>query len=157
MKTTRELAREDSHKQLVQSLQELLVKNYDAVLGFKKAFKEANDPNLKKYLRVQAIRHQGYTNELDKLIHSLNAVPFEEGSTAGRFHRVWMDIISAITDDDDQSILGECNRGQRAGLNLYEEKLRKHNFPPRVSTILKRQLQELEASLTEARRIEDLS
>lgn len=61
MKTTRELAREDNQKQLVGNLQELLVKNYDANKGFKKAVKEAGDPELKEFFKVQAFMHQRYT------------------------------------------------------------------------------------------------
>lgn len=157
MKTTRELAREESHKQLVQSLQELLVKNYDAVKGFKKAIKEAKNPDLKEYLKIQAFRHQRYTNELDKVIHSLNETPFEEGSAAGKFHRVWMDIINSITGNNDETILSECNRGQKASLREYEEKLKKYKFPQEIFHMLKQQQQELEATLDEVKTLKDLT
>ena len=157
MKTTRELAREESHKQLVQSLQELLVKNYDAVTGFKKAMKEAKSKNLKEYLKIQAFRHHSYTNELDKVIRSLNETPFEEGSAAGKIHRVWMDVINSITGNNDEIILSECNRGQRASLKEYEEKLNKHKFPPVVLNMLKQQQQELEDTLDEVKAMKDLS
>lgn len=156
MKTTRELAREESHKIRVQKLQELLVKNYDANKGFKKAMKEAKGPALKEYLKKQAFLHHRYATEIDKLIHSLNEKPISEGSTVGRFHRVWMDIMIGISDNDDQKILEECIRGQKATLKEYQEKMRKNNFSSEIKEVLKNHLLELELTLKEVNSLEDI-
>ena len=156
MKTTRELAREDNQKQLVGNLQELLVKNYDANKGFKKAVKEAGDPELKEFFKVQAFMHQRYATQLDKLIHGLNHTPPEEGSTVGKFHRIWMDVLKAISDNDDRSIFEECRRGQTATMKEYREKLRNFKFPAEIKEILKKHLVELELSLEEVKELKDL-
>ncbi len=156
MKTTRELAREESQKQVVANLQELLVRNYDANKGFKKAVKEAGDKDLKEYFKVQAFIHQRYATQLDKLIHSLNHSPIEEGSTVGRFHRIWMDVILAISGNDDKTILEECRRGQTATMKVYKEKLRNKKFPNEIKEILKKHLVELELTLEEVKEIKDL-
>lgn len=156
MKTTRELAKEDTHNTLVQNLQELLVKNYDAHKGFIKAFKESRDHDLKEHLKLRAFLHQRNANEIDKLIHSLNATPLEEGSTVGRFHRIWMDVMIALSGHDDKTILEECLRGQKATLNEYRDKLKSHKFPPEIKEILKKHILELELSLEEVKTIKDI-
>ena len=51
MKTTHEKAKEHNHDKLVDNLQELLEKNYDAEKGFTKAMKDAKGNNLKKFLQ----------------------------------------------------------------------------------------------------------
>jgi len=156
MKTTRELTRQGTQKQLVENLQELLVKNYDANKGFKKAVREAGDPQLKEYFKVQAFMHQRYATEIDKLIHSLNHTPMEEGSMAGRFHRIWMDVLKAITGNDDESILEECRRGQTATMKGYRDKLRNYKFSSEIKEILKKHLVELELTLEEIKELKDL-
>ena len=156
MKTTRELAKEDTHNKLVQNLQVLLVKNYDAHKGFIKAFKESKDHELKEHLKLRAFLHQRNATQIDKLIHSLNAAPLEEGSTVGRFHRIWMDVIIALTGHDDKTILEECLRGQKATLNEYKEKLKNHKFPEEIKEILKKHLLELEQSMEEVKSIKDI-
>ncbi len=156
MKTTRELAKEETQKQLVANLQELLVKNYDANKGFKKAVKEAKDSDLKEYFKTQAFQHHRYATQLDRLIHSFNHTPIKEGSTVGRFHRIWMDVLTAITDNDDKTIFDECKRGQTSTMKEYKDKLRDHKFPPEIKEILKRQLVELELTLEEVKGINDL-
>lgn len=150
MKTTRELAKEESHDRLVQNLQQLLVKNYDADKGIRKAFKEAKNQNLKDYFKKEALRHHRYATELDRIIHSLNATPLEEGSAVGRFHRIWMDIMLAVSGNDDQTIIAETRRGQKATIKEYEEKLKTQKFPPRIAEILKKQLEDLKASVSQA-------
>jgi uncharacterized protein (TIGR02284 family) len=150
MKTTRELAKEESHDRLVQNLQQLLVKNYDADKGIRKAFKEAKNQNLKDYFKKEALRHHRYATELDRIIHSLNATPLEEGSAVGRFHRIWMDIMLAVSGNDDQTIIAETRRGQKATIKEYEEKLKTQKFPPRIAEILKKQLEDLRASVNQA-------
>jgi uncharacterized protein (TIGR02284 family) len=145
MKTTRELAKEESHDRLVQNLQQLLVKNYDADKGIRKAFKEAKNQNLKDYFKKEALRHHRYATELDRIIHSLNATPMEEGSAVGRFHRIWMDIMLAVSGNDDQTIVAETKRGQKATIKEYEEKLKNEKIPPRIAEILKKQLAEFKS------------
>lgn len=149
MKTTRELAKEESHDRLVQNLQQLLVKNYDADKGIRKALKEAKNQNLKDYFKKEALRHHRYATELDRIIHSLNATPLEEGSAVGRFHRIWMDIILTVSGNDDQNIIAETKRGQKATIREYEEKLKSEKIPSRIAEILKKQLDELKASLSQ--------
>ncbi len=156
MKTTREHAKEDTHNKLVHNLQELLVKNYDAHKGFIKAFKEARNKDLKDHLKIRAFLHQRNATEIDKLIHSLNETPMEEGSTVGRFHRIWMDVIIAITGHDDKTILEECLRGQKATLIEYKDKLKNFKFPENIKDILKKHLLELEMSLEEVKTIQDI-
>ncbi len=148
MKTTRELAKEESHDRLVQNLQQLLVKNYDADKGIRKALKEVKTKQVKDYFKKEALRHQRFATELDRIIHSLNATPLEEGSAVGRFHRIWMDIMLVVSGNDDKTILSETKRGQKATIQEYEEKLKTEKFPPRIAEVLKRQLEELKTNIT---------
>lgn len=156
MKTTRELAKEDSHKKLAQNLQELLAKNYDANKGFIKAMKEAQSHDLKEYLKIRALIHHRYATQLDKIIHSLNEHPIEEGSTVGRFHRAWIDVIRKFSGNNDETIFDECLRGQAATIREYNNKLTNYQFPTEVKEVLKGHLTELEQIYEGARKIEDV-
>jgi hypothetical protein len=66
MKTTREEAKEESRENLVDNLQSLLEKNYDAEKGFKNAITNAKDENLKNYLKNQFAIRNRFATELDK-------------------------------------------------------------------------------------------
>lgn len=156
MKTTREAAKEESHKEQVEALQVLLQKNYDAEKGFKKAITKTENENLKEFLKRQASKHNRFTTELDKEIRSLNAKPKEEGSLAGKLSRAWMDIKVAVVANDDKAILEECIRGEKNSAEEYEEALDENKFPSHIEEILKKQLNDINTMIAEVKSMEDL-
>ncbi|MUP45728.1 PA2169 family four-helix-bundle protein [Gramella sp. BOM4] len=158
MKTTREAAREASHKNLVNALNTLLEKNYDAEKGFKKAMEHADSPRLKQFLKQQAVQRNHFATELDKQIHMLNEHPREtsKGSTMANIHRFWIDVKTAISKNDDESILEECLRGEKSSLKEYEEKLDKLMLTPEVKKLLEDHRDKISRTLREIKVLEDL-
>ncbi|MCW8981330.1 PA2169 family four-helix-bundle protein [Altibacter sp.] len=156
MKTTREEAKENIHDDLVDNLQGLLEKNYDAEKGFTKAMKNAKDDRLKSFLKHQAAQRNRFATELDKEIRSLNETPKESGSTTGALHRTWIDVKTAFTGDDDEAVLEECIRGDKASVEEYEEKLNDNRFPPQISSVLTNQLSQIKSTLNTVKKLEDL-
>ena len=156
METTRESAKQESHNQLVNNLQELLEKNYDAEKGYKKALVDTKDENLRRFLKRQIVQRNHFATELDKIIRSLNEKPKEKGSATGDLHRTWMNIKTMLSANKNEALLEECIRGEKASKKEYEEKLKKYKFPPSISEILKRQLSEITTTVDQIKKLEDL-
>ncbi len=157
MKTTREAAKEVSHKEHAEALQELLQKNYDAEKGFKKAISKTENDSLKEFLKRQAVKHNRFATELDREIRSLNEHPKEEGSFTGKLSRAWMDIKVAVSGDHDEAILEECVRGEKDSAKEYEEALDENNFAPHLEEVLKKQLSDIKTMIAEVKSMEDFA
>lgn len=157
MKTTREEAKEESHKELVGNLQELMEKNLDAEKGFKNALEDTKNAHLKRFFKKQAVQKNKFVTELDFVLRSLNAEPKEKGSTLGGLHRVWMDLKTSLSGDKDEAVLEEVIRGEKASEKEYEEKLKENHFPPDISELLNRQLAEIRMTLSKVKTLEDLA
>ena len=157
MKTTREAAKEESHKEHAEALQILLQKNYDAEKGFIKAITKTESGRLKEFLKRQALKHNGFATELDKEIHSLNEIPKEQGRFTGKLSRAWMDIKVAVSGNHDEAILEECVRGEKDSAKEYEEALDKNKFPPHLEELLKKQLIDINNMIAEVKTMEDLT
>ena len=142
---------------MVDNLQELLEKNYDAEKGFTKAMKDAKNNNLKKFLQQQALQRNRFATELDQQIRNLNETPKESGSFTGDLHRTWIDIKSAVAGNTDEAVLEECIRGEKASWNEYEKKLKENNFPPTISNVLQKQASEIHTTLNSVKTLEDLA
>ena len=157
MKTTREAARESSHNQLVESLSSLLEKNYDAEKGYKKAIGHSKNSDLRHFLRDQAAQRNHFATELDKEIHMLNEHPQSKGngSVIGNLHKFWMDFRTAITKKDDEAILEECLRGEKASLKEYEKVIEKNILSPRIKTMLETHRDQIRETISEIERLED--
>jgi len=157
MKTTREAAKEESHKEHAVALQMLLQKNYDAEKGFKKAMTKTESDSLKEFLKRQALKHNRFATELDKEIRSLNETPKEQGSFTGKLSRAWMDIKVAVSGNHDEAIIEECVRGEKDSAEEYEEALDKNKFLPHLEEILKKQLSDINTMIAEVKSMEDLT
>ncbi len=158
MKTTREEAKQESHNEVVKNLNELLEKNYDAEKGFKKALEDVKNPSLRKFFKKQAVIRNRFKTEIEKELHDLNAHPkVKEGSATGSLHRVWIDVKTALSGKDDESVLEECIRGEKASAKDYEEKLSKGHFPPNVKNVLTSQLHEIKNTISSVKRLEDIA
>lgn len=156
METTLEGAKEQNHDKIVESLQELLEKNYDAEKGFKKALDNTKNDSLKNYLKNQAVKRNRFATELDFEIRGLNAKPKESGSATASIHRAWIDLKSAIAGNDDEAILEECIRGDKASVEEYEDVLEKHKLHSKIEQVVTQQLNDIRKTLNEVKRLEDL-
>ena len=155
-KTTLEKAREDSHKELVEKLQQILEKNYDAEQGYKKAMIEADNGFLSKYLKERAAMRSQFATEISDTILKLNETPIESGSTTGAMHRTWMNIKDAFSSNSDEGILEECIRGEKASVEEYQEAMDEFMFPVDINSMLTNQLKQVEQSLSKIKTLEDL-
>lgn len=156
MKTTKEIADENIHNEITNNLQDLLVKNYDAEKGFTKAMKSVENNDFKQFLKNQAAQRSRFATELTQELRNLNEEPKERGSITGDLHRTWMDIKTAVVGNEDEGVLEECIRGEKASAKEYEEKLQKYNFPPQISSVLQKQSSEIHQTLSQVKRLEDL-
>lgn len=158
MKTTREEAKEEMHDEVVNNLNELLEKNYDAEKGFKKALEDSEDHGLKNFFKKQAVIRNRFKNEIEKELHNLNAhVKLKDGHAIGTLHRVWIDVKTALSRHDDEAVLEECIRGEKTSVKEYEEKLKKTHFPPNIKTLLTSQLMEIKNTISTVRSMEDIA
>lgn len=158
MKTTREAAKEASHKQLVNDLHDLIAKNYEAEKSYKNAIEHAQNVNLKHFLRDQAAIHNHFTTELDKHLHLLNEHPKENGNSKkfGDIQRLWMNFKNIFGKKGDEAILEECIRGEKQCIKEYEQKIRDNKFHPDVKEMMNRHLVRLRELLQEVKTLEDL-
>ncbi|MGB7843526.1 MAG: PA2169 family four-helix-bundle protein [Salinimicrobium sp.] len=155
MKTTRESIREESHRQVVRSLQELLKKNYEAEKDFKKAVERADEMSLKDFCKQSGIRHNHFATEIDKLLHDLNEHP-NQPKDHFDLHKAWTNFKTSIGKNGDDALLSECLHSEKEAVKEYREKLSKFKFPGPIDEVLNKQLKETETLLAEVESLEDL-
>ncbi|MEP6429378.1 MAG: PA2169 family four-helix-bundle protein [Nonlabens ulvanivorans] len=156
METTREEAHRKSHDATVNALNALLEKNYDAELGYKNALTDVKSDNLKTYFMRQAAHRSQYANELDASLRLLNATPVEKGSATAAAHRTWMDFKTAFTGKNDEAILEECIRGDKAAVQEYKDVLENQDYLHEYKDVVRNQLSGIENTLQTKKGLEDI-
>lgn len=107
------------------ALKDLAQINRDSVQGFNAAADEIDDVDISALFRDIAARRQRFAQQLAQYV-AINDEDAGEGtSLASKLHRGWIDVKGAITGQSKKSILKECQRGEGAIKDKYEELLPK--------------------------------
>lgn len=138
-------------------LNDLLEKNYDAEKGFKKAAENAKHVGLKSYFSNKAQERYDFGHQLKSELKSFGQEPEKGGSATGAAHRTWMEVKSWFSADDDESMLEEAIRGEKASVDEYKDVLKDTALPASTQQLLETQKNTVEHSLTNIKRLEDLS
>lgn len=134
----------------------LLEKTYDAEKGFNKAAENIDNPALKSYFRQKADERYSFGKDLKSEIRSFGEEVDKGGSFSGSVHRAWMDTKALFSSENEESMLEEAIRGEKASLSEYEDVLNCNDLPMSTSRILKSQKQQIESGLSKINTLEDL-
>jgi len=137
-------------------LNNLLEKTYDAEKGFNKAAENIEHAPLKSYFRKKAQERLNFGRELKQEIRSFNQDVDKGGSVTGTAHRAWMDVKSLFSANDEESMLNEAIRGEKAAIEEYVEVLNDTSLPISTKSILQSQKTTINNGLAKINTLEDL-
>lgn len=147
---------ETKNRKLVDQLEEILEKNRDAEKGYRKAAENADSQNLKSLFDRKSTQRKQFNETLKReLVASYDEID-DDGSFTGTMHRAWMDVKSFFSGDNDESMLEEAIRGDKAAVEEYEEVLKEELLPMSVGTIIRDQLMKIKSDLSKIKTMEDL-
>lgn len=157
MKTTLEKAKQKTNKDNVNVLQAIIKKNYDARKGFRKAMIDAKNPELRSFLQQQARQRSNFATAIDKEIRGLGKAPLKGGSRAGKLHRRWIHIKSSVARNNDETVLKEIIRGEKAKVSEYKGVMKNNTLAPQINSILISQLKEIKSTLNQIKTLKNIA
>lgn len=137
-------------------LNDILEKNIDASKGFEKAVENTKNTALAGYFRTKSTERKTFITELRAELTKYGKKFEDSGSAAASLHRGWMDLKSMFSKDDDESMLEEAIKGEKAALKEYDEALEPGELPETTATLLRAQREKIQAGLQKIRSLEDL-
>jgi uncharacterized protein (TIGR02284 family) len=137
-------------------LNELLIKNYDAEKGYINAMKDVDNKSVKNFFKSRAEERARFASELRTEILTYGEIPEDSGSFKGTLHRNWMSLKATFSSNNEQTILNEALRGEKASLEEYNELLRNNNFPSRLIELLREQRNAIEAAINSVKLYEEV-
>jgi uncharacterized protein (TIGR02284 family) len=135
-----------NREELIECLNDLIQTCRDGENGFQTAADSVKDADLKIFFRESSIQRAQFASELESEVRQLGGTPAKSGRVSAVFHRGWINIKSIVTGGGDDAILAECERGEAAALENYQDVL-KRNLPPNVLPVVKHQFTEIKRSL----------
>ena len=135
-------------------LNELLEKNYDAEKGYKKAAENVENTQLKNFFNEQAQKRYDFGHEIKSEIKNYGETPDKGGSTTGAMHRTWMDIETAFSSNNEETILEEVQKGEKAAIEEYNEVIKDTTLPTTTQQILTKQRDTIQNACQSAKNFE---
>lgn len=132
---------------VVNLLNDLLTKNYDAEKGYKEAAEKIEHSSLKSYFNEQAQNRYDFGHEIKALIAKYGGEPDKGTSITGDLHRVWIAIRDAFTSGD-KAIFDEAVRGEEAFSAEYGEMLTDEFLPEDMKEMVRKQKNSVDKALT---------
>ncbi len=143
-------------KELVDQLEEILEKNRDAEKGYAKAAENAKSQGLQNYFRRKSDERRDFNNQLRRMLVANYDEIDENGSFTGSIHRAWMDVKSFFSGNEDEAMLEEAIRGDKAAVKEYEEVLEDNVLPVAIDTLIRDQKARIQSDLNTIKSLEDL-
>lgn len=137
-------------------LNDILEKNIDAQKGFDQASGHTDSSALKSYFKMRSDERAGFVTALKSELNKYGEKSSDSGSAAAGIHRGWMDLKSAFSNDDDESMLEECVRGEKNALKEYDEALKPGELPASTADLLRMQREKIQSGLNKIKTMEDL-
>ena len=141
----------------VDALNKLITTLYDGENGYKEAAEDVENTALKTRFQSLAQQRYDFGHEIKPFIQQLGGEVKKGGSVAANVHRVWIDLKSAVTGQDEEAILNEVIRGEESAVETYQEVLKDNDLPVAARTTITNQLNKIQAVLNDMRRLEKVS
>ncbi|TYP99312.1 uncharacterized protein (TIGR02284 family) [Tenacibaculum adriaticum] len=144
-------------EEVSKQLNGLLEKNYDAEKGYKTAAENASSKPLKSFFERKSNERKNFGKQLKTEIMTFGQAPEKSGSIKGTAHRAWMNTKAFFSPDNDESMLEEAIRGEKASIEEYNEVINaKEHLPKSTADVLKTQRDAILNDTIVIKRLEDI-
>ena len=126
----------------------------DGQNGFQTAAEGVKRSDVKTLFGQYSQQRAKFAGELQAEVLRLGGDPTETGSVAATLHRGWIDIKSAVTGQDENAVISECERGEDAAVANYQDALANENLPTDIRSIIERQSAQVKEAHDRIRNLE---
>src|SRR5262249_30408962 len=130
-----------NNNEVIAILNNLIETCRDGQEGFRTAAENIRNSEFRRLFNIFSQQRAQFVTELQAEVHRLGGSPETKGSVVGWLQRGWMNAKVAVRADEASVIL-ECQRGEEAAVNNYQEAL-KADLPLDVQYVVKRQYMDI--------------
>lgn len=139
------------NEEIVEDLNDLVKINNDRIQGYEKAIEDNEDAQLDDLFRHYVIQSQKFRSQLAEHIVRIDGKGVTDATStdiSSKIHRAWIDIKSAITGKDRDTVLSSVEFGESIAVEAYKDAIEKDHIPAHIKEDLTKQLAELNEAYT---------
>lgn len=147
-----------TNKEIVDDLNDLVKINNDRIQGYEKAIEDNEDTQLDDLFRHYVIQSQNFRSQLADHIVRIDGTGVSDATSTdvtSKIHRAWIDIKSALTGKDRDTVLSSVEFGENAAIEAYQDAIDKDHIPAYIKEDLQKQLSELQVAFDKIKSLEN--
>ncbi len=113
----------NTSRDTIDTLNDLIKISKDGEYGFQALAEHAKSPPLRQLFARRASECSAAASQLQMHVTRLGGEADTGGSATGALHRGWVAVRATLAGYTDQALLDECERGEDAALERYNEAL----------------------------------
>ncbi len=130
-----------------EKLNALLQKNIEAREGFHKAAEKMENPAIQSFFNNKSRERNTFAHQLESHINQFNVETEDDDGLKAKAHRTWMDIKTMLASDQEEAVLEEVIRGEKAIIEQYEEVLEDTAMPLPTRNLVTTQLNTIKSGM----------
>lgn len=146
-----------TNKEIVDDLNDLVKINNDRIQGYEKAIEDTKDADLDDLFRHYIVQSQGFRSQLADHIVRIDGLAVSDATStdiSSKIHQAWIDIKSAVTGKDRNTVLSSVEFGENAAIDAYQSAIEKDHIPAYIKEDLQKQVTEIKASYDKIKSLE---
>lgn len=122
----------------VDTLNDLIKTTIDSVDGYRSAAEDAEHSEYRSIFFDRANERSAVADQLQSYVRELGGEPTTDGSIVAGAHRIFMDLKSAVTGNDDAAVVAEVERGEDHIKHQFEAAMSDHDISPETRAVIDR-------------------
>jgi len=125
----------NSHE--VSRLNKLIAATIDSVDGYEEAEKHSDSDRFTGMFRERIAERQAVLDTLRKEVIRLGGEPEDDGTMLAGAHRVFLNLKSVVTGQDDKAIIDEVEQGEDHIKGEFETAMKDEEVSPEVRNVIR--------------------
>ncbi len=121
------------NKRTKENIQELLNLLQDSVKGYRHLADHLENHELQTIMYRLSQQRKLFLEELEQDLRDMGVRMNPQGTYKGYFHRLWMEISSGISGDEDEVRIDEATTGEQKLHACYDKTLRENGLPDYIN------------------------
>ena len=138
------------NEEIVDDLNDLVKINNDRIMGYEKAVEDTEDTQLDDLFRHYIIQSQSFRSQLADHIVRIDGMAVSNATStdvSSKIHRAWIDIKTALTGKDRDTVLSSVEFGENMAIEAYKDAIEEDHIPAYIKEDLMKQMGQLEDAL----------
>jgi uncharacterized protein (TIGR02284 family) len=136
---------QSTNDDVISVMNDLIETCKDGEQGFRTAGDAIENPDVRTLFHMYAQQRAHFASELNNEVLRRGGEPADSGHISASLHRGWMRLKEVIPGKNETAIIDECERGEDAAMEAYQEALKK-NLPSDLLDIVEEQYKEVRHS-----------